>query len=189
MRSRATEIVRAGMQAFTNGQLQQSLKFFDEAAVLCPEMEDELWQRGLTLFYMGNYGKAAHQFRIDVKKNPNDTEESIWCQLCESKLEEYGVAEARKRLMKVGRDSRDVMRLAYEMFAGRASEQEVLSLESTSPSAAFYGNLYVGLHAEMLDNEAKARNFILKALATPHNRNDYMYSLARIHCQVRGWSE
>uniref|UniRef100_A0A0D9Y801 Uncharacterized protein n=1 Tax=Oryza glumipatula TaxID=40148 RepID=A0A0D9Y801_9ORYZ len=48
--------------------------------------------------------QCAEQFRLDVAANPNDTEESIWCFLCEAQL--YGV----------GLDSRSVMRKAYALF-------------------------------------------------------------------------
>lgn len=43
------------------------------------------------------FEEAAEQFRLDVAANPNDTEESIWCFLCEAQL--YGVEEARKRFL------------------------------------------------------------------------------------------
>lgn len=48
---------------------------------------------------MGRFEEGAEQFRIDVAQNPNDTEESIWCFLCEAQL--YGPAEARKRFLEV----------------------------------------------------------------------------------------
>ncbi|KAL5996233.1 hypothetical protein ACLOJK_026307 [Asimina triloba] len=43
------------------------------------------------------FEEGAEQFRIDVAANPNDTEESIWCFLCEAQL--YGVDEARRRFL------------------------------------------------------------------------------------------
>lgn len=41
-------------------------------------MRPYLWQRGLSLYYVGQYEEGAKQFRDDVAVNPNDTEESIW---------------------------------------------------------------------------------------------------------------
>ena len=38
----------------------------------------DLWQRGLSLYYVQRYAEGAKQFRDDVAVNPNDTEESIW---------------------------------------------------------------------------------------------------------------
>lgn len=45
------------------------------------------------------FEEGAAQFRLDVAANPNDTEESIWCYLCESQL--FGVTDARKRFLEV----------------------------------------------------------------------------------------
>jgi hypothetical protein len=41
-----------------------------------------------------SFEEGAEQFRLDVAENPDDTEESIWCFLCEAQL--YGTEEARK---------------------------------------------------------------------------------------------
>jgi len=49
--------------------------------------------------HINRFEDGAEQFRIDVAQNPNDTEESIWCFLCEAQL--YGVDEARKRFLEV----------------------------------------------------------------------------------------
>ena len=56
--------------------------------------------------------------------NPNDTEESIWAMLCEARV--LGFDEARGKMLTVGRDSRPVMRTAYDLFRG---ENEVPSLQ------------------------------------------------------------
>jgi len=50
----------------------------------------------IALFFH-RFEEGAEQFRLDVAQNPNDTEESIWCFLCEAQL--YGVDEARKRYL------------------------------------------------------------------------------------------
>lgn len=49
--------------------------------------------------FLLRFEEGAEQFRLDVAQNPNDTEESIWCFLCEAQL--YGVDEARRRFLKV----------------------------------------------------------------------------------------
>ena len=45
------------------------------------------------------FEEGAEQFRLDVAQNPNDSEESIWCFLCEAQL--YGVGGARQRFLEV----------------------------------------------------------------------------------------
>lgn len=45
------------------------------------------------------FEEGAEQFRIDVAQNPNDTEESIWCFICEARL--HGVDVARTQFLEV----------------------------------------------------------------------------------------
>lgn len=49
--------------------------------------------------FLFRFEEGAEQFRLDVAQNPNDTEESIWCFLCEAQL--YGMDEARRRFLEV----------------------------------------------------------------------------------------
>lgn len=58
-----------------------------------------LWQRGLSLYYAGDYAAAAAQFRRDVAANPNDTEEAVWAFLAEAQLE--GPQAAREKFLQV----------------------------------------------------------------------------------------
>lgn len=53
------------------------------------------------------FEEGAEQFRLDVAQNPNDTEESIWCFLCEAKL--YGVDEPRRRFLEVNKRLRKII--------------------------------------------------------------------------------
>ncbi|XP_018629358.1 uncharacterized protein [Nicotiana tomentosiformis] len=135
------------------------------------------------------YEEGAEQFRLDVAQNPNDTEESIWCFLCEAQL--YGVGEARKRYLEVGRDSRPVMREAYNMFKdGGDPENLVAAFSSGQPNEYFYASLYAGLYYES-QNEPDAAKFHLIAAcqsAYGSRSDDYMAALAKVHCKCRNWN-
>ncbi|XLU65423.1 hypothetical protein S245_024632 [Arachis hypogaea] len=91
------------MLAFINtfgilGDVSESLVEFDRAIELDPRQKAYMFinlrQRGFSLYYLDRFEEGAEQFQLDVAQNPNDTEESIWCFLCEAQL--YGVDEARK---------------------------------------------------------------------------------------------
>lgn len=139
--------IRRGMQLFRQGDVPGSVVEFDKAIELDPRQKAYLWQRGLSLYYLDRFEEGAEQFRIDVAQNPNDTEESIWCFLCEAQL--YGVDEARKRFLEVGRDPRPVMREAYNMFKdGGDPEKLVEAFSSGRESEHFYASLYAGLYYE-----------------------------------------
>ena len=147
------------------------------------------------------FANAPHvpQFRIDVAVNPNDTEEAIWAFISEKKLGQ----SVAKPLLRVGRDTRAVMRSAYALFeSGQESATEALAAyaractpagdsNSNSLHDEFYAQLYLGLHAESQGHAAKARAHITAATGTAYGREskDYMVALARVHMQVRGWTE
>ncbi|XP_052114215.1 uncharacterized protein LOC110278536 [Arachis duranensis] len=88
--------VPSSFQEF-QGDVSGSLVEFDRAIELDPRQKAYLWQRGLSLYYLDRFEEGAEQFRLDVAQNPNNTEESIWCFLCEAQL--YGVDEARKQYL------------------------------------------------------------------------------------------
>ncbi|XP_047332619.1 uncharacterized protein LOC124936186 isoform X2 [Impatiens glandulifera] len=157
-------VVRRGMSFFRQGDVKNSLAEFDKAIELDPRQKAYLWQRGLSLYYLNRYEEGAEQFRIDVAQNPNDTEESIWCFLCEAQI--YGVDEARRRFL--------------ELIAAFTSGKE---------SEYFYASLYAGLYYESQGNADLAKLSILAACQCPYGlrSDDYMVSLAKVHCLCRSW--
>ncbi|EES02912.1 hypothetical protein BDA96_03G166400 [Sorghum bicolor] len=185
----ASLAVRRGMQLFRQGDVAGSLAEFDKAIEMDPRQKQYLWQRGLSLYYLHRFEEGAEQFRIDVAANPNDTEESIWCFLCEAQL--YGIEEARKRFLEVGLDSRPVMREAYALFRdGGDPEKLVANFSSGSDGEIFYSSLYTGLYYESQKDGDMAKSRIVAACKSPYGSRsgDYMASLAFVHCQCRNWN-
>ncbi|XP_057503266.1 uncharacterized protein LOC130786854 isoform X1 [Actinidia eriantha] len=185
----AVAAVRRGMLLFRQGDVMGSLAEFDKAIELDPRQKAYLWQRGLSLYYLDRFDEGAEQFRLDVAQNPNDTEESIWCFLCEAQL--YGVDEARKRFLEVGRDPRPVMREAYNMFKdGGDPEKLVAAFSRDRENECFYASLYAGLYYESQRKLDAAKVHLLAATQSPYGlrSDDYMASLAKVHCLCRNWS-
>ncbi|KAL5853926.1 hypothetical protein ACOSQ3_009044 [Xanthoceras sorbifolium] len=180
---------RNGMSLFRQGDVLGSLAEFDKAIELDPRQKAYLWQRGLSLYYLDRFEDGAEQFRIDVSQNPNDTEESLWCFLCEAQL--YGVDGARARFLEVGRDPRPVMREAYNMFKDGGDPEKLVGEFSSSPgNEYFYASLYAGLYYESQKKAEGAKLHILAACQSPYGQrsDDYMASLAKVHCLCRGWN-
>ena len=146
-----------------------------------------MWQRGLSLYYVGRYADGAQQFRDDVAVNPNDTEESIWALLCEARL--VGFDAARRDMLRVGRDGRPVMRAAYELFRGEGSMEALQAAAEAGPHDLFYSSLYQGLYWEATGDEAQARECVLAATRSEYGAGsgDYMAALAKVHALRRGW--
>ncbi|KAG0590177.1 hypothetical protein KC19_1G078600 [Ceratodon purpureus] len=186
-REAAVLATRRGMQLFSQGDVKGSVVEFDKALELDPRQRPYLWQRGLSLYYLNRFEEGAKQFRDDVAVNPNDTEESIWCFLCEAQL--HGSEEARKRFLEVGRDSRPVMRAAYELFRDGGDTKELLSLANTNAHDFFYAYLYVGLYHEAKNETEAAKDAMIAAVSSPYGSRsgDYMATLAKVHCACRGW--
>ncbi|XP_059439160.1 uncharacterized protein LOC132171780 isoform X1 [Corylus avellana] len=181
--------IRRGMLLFRQGDVPGSLVEFDKAIELDPRQKAYLWQRGLSLYYLDRFEEGAEQFRLDVSQNPNDTEESIWCFLCEAQL--CGVDEARKQFLEVGKDPRPVMREAYNMFKnGGDPEKLVAAFSNGRENENFYASLYAGLYYESEKKTDAAKLHILAAYQSPYGQrsDDYMASLARVHCLCRNWS-
>ncbi|KAA8545204.1 hypothetical protein F0562_019907 [Nyssa sinensis] len=180
--------IRRGMLLFRQGDVSGSLVEFDKAIELDPRQKAYLWQRGLSLYYLDRFEEGAEQFRLDVAQNPNDTEESIWCFLCEAQL--YGVDEARSRFLEVGRDPRPVMRETYNIFKdGGDPEKLVAAFSSSRENEYFYASLYAGLYYESQNKPDAAKLHILAACQSPYGlrSDDYMASLAKVHCLCRNW--
>ncbi|KAF2950008.1 uncharacterized protein [Oryza sativa Japonica Group] len=185
----ASLAVRGGMQLFRQGDVAGSVAEFDRAIELDQRQKKYLWQRGLSLYYLDRFEEGAEQFRLDVAANPNDTEESIWCFLCEAQL--YGVDEARKRFLEVGLDSRSVMREAYALFKDGGDPEKLASnFSSGSEGEIFYSSLYTGLYYESQKDAELAKSHIVAACRSPYGSRsgDYMASLALVHCQCRNWT-
>ncbi|KAG8363866.1 hypothetical protein BUALT_Bualt19G0067100 [Buddleja alternifolia] len=238
--------IRRGMLLFRQGDVLGSVVEFDKAIELDPRQKAYLWQRGLSLYYLNRFEEGAEQFRLDVAQNPNDTEESIWCFLCEAQL--YGVDEARRRflelsgqeyvrqyvlkicfpiyhkivefdtvvptfrmcralmlqyknidmnvliaylLMQVGIDSRPVMREAYQLFKdGGDPEKLVAAFSSGRENQYFYASLYAGLYYESQNKSDEAKLHLTAACKSPYGSrsDDYMASLAKVHCDCRNWT-
>lgn len=108
-------------------------------------------------------------------------------QMCEARLDGFDVA--RRKMLVVGRDSRPVMRAAYELFSGAGTLEQLRDAAAAGPHDAFYGSLYEGLYAEARGDADAARAAVLQAVATPYGRQsgDYMAALARVHALRRGW--
>jgi tetratricopeptide (TPR) repeat protein len=182
--------VRAGMRAFSQGKVEESISLFDAALSAQPELRPYLWQRGLSLYYADRFRDGAEQFAADVAVNPNDTEETIWNMLCQSLQSGIGFAAAQKNMLLVGYDRRPVMRAALELFRGETDEVPLKALAAKgSASDVFYAALYLGLFREAQGDVQGARQYITAAAASPYSQQsgDYMADLAKVHVQRRGW--
>ena len=181
-----TEAVRL----FFDAKPAESARLFDRVAAARPEIEPELWQRGIALYYADRFADGREQFERHREVNPNDVENPAWHFLCVARLD--GVEAARRAMLPVGDDPRVPMKEILELFAGRGNEAAVLAAAERGPEPArknqlCYAHLYLGLHAEARGDAAAARRHI-EAAAGPFRMDHYMGRVATVHARLRGWS-
>ena len=74
------------------------------------------------------------------------------------------------------------MREIYEMFRGTTTAEAVLKAAGERPQARFYAHLYIGLYAEAIGDQARAREQIgLAAQPQFADAGGYMHMVAVVH--------
>lgn len=180
--------VNRGMGRFKQGKVGDSIEDFDKAIVLNPRVKPFMWQRGLSLYYADRFEDGAKQFREDVEVNPNDTEEAIWAFLCESQLPSIGFDGAQKHILPIPNERRPVMKVAYDLFKGKATCEDLAQAGTASEGSSFYANLYLGLYHEAKKENDLARLYINAAVKSKYSiSGDYMWYLAKVHKEIRQW--
>ncbi len=178
---------RRGVARFMAGQIKDCLADFDKYLEMKPEEKPYHWQRGIALYYAGRFEDGAKQFELHRTVNAEDVENAAWHFMCEARWKTP--AEAKAALIPIENDSRVPMMKVHELFAGRASEEDVMAAATANhaPPAQlnrqlFYAHLYIGLYFESIGNNEKAKEHLTAAVS--HEVSDYMYGVAKVHVQL-----
>ena len=173
------QIMRQAEADFLGGRIEASVDGFDQVARVRPDAAPQFWQRGIALYYVGRYTDCRRQFESHRVVNPNDVENAAWHFLCVAREESPEAALAA--LLPVGPDPRAPMGAIYEMFRGRVTPQDVLSV-ARDPRARFYAHFYRGLYHEAYGRTEAAREEIFLAADARFDRvGGYMYGVAVVH--------
>lgn len=177
---------RRGEANFKAGKIASSISDFDRYLTLRPDQKPYHWQRGIALYYAGRFKEGRDQFTLHQTVNPHDVENAVWHFLCTARAD--GLEIARKNLIPIENDARVPMAQVHQLFAGRATPQDVLNAAKSAPPQSageptFYANLYLGLYYEATGDQNQARVYITKA-AAQYKQNSYMGHVARIHAAL-----
>lgn len=175
-----------GEEHFRQGCISASIADFDRQIQLQPQREAEHWQRGIALYYAGEFEAGAQQFKLHQTVNPQDVENAAWHFLCASRCSQATVEDAREGLIQVTRDPRAPMSQIQQMFAGLMTPEEVVQVgEKAGGEAKFYADLYAGLYYEALGSDAESMKLMRNAADNPAARDSYMGDVARVHVALR----
>ena len=179
---------RGDMRLFL-GDFDGAKTDYEKMIQLDPSLEVSHWRLGIAYFYLKEYEKAARQFEIYHNYDAVDRENGIWRFM--SQFKSKGLQSARKGLLKYEKDDRPPYPLLYEMFAGRLSPDQVFSMieevdypENYRTRVLFHANLYVGIYAEMVEqNKKMAEKLLRKAFENQYGQSTgtYMWQVARLH--------
>lgn len=176
------------MQQFREREIKASIAEFDRSVKLDPMIEPHLWQRGISYYYAKQFKDGKRQFELHQSVNPHDVENAAWHFICAAKLDGIEVAQKKILPIDVRRDNRIPMRDIYELYAGRATETNVLKAarQAEDQRATMYAHLYLGLYQEVAGNVEEARRHLRLAAAAKLKKH-YMHEVAKVHVALRGW--
>jgi lipoprotein NlpI len=176
-----------GREQFRLGNIAESLSDFDRVALLAPNLEKTLWERGISQYYAGHFEAGAKQFELYQSYHDADVENATWRYLCVARAD--GVEQARESLLPIKNDPRVPMMEIYKLYQGKATPDDVLAAanagepaEAEQNTRLFYAHLYIGLYHEAAGDTAEAKKHIELA-AHKHRIGHYMGDVARIHAR------
>lgn len=177
-----------GRTHFCSGQIENSVADFDKYVELEPKGESRQWERGISLYYAGEYAKGAKQFELYQTYHDQDVENSAWRYLCMARDKDGGVAKAQENMLPIENDARVPMMQIYDLYRGKLKPDDVLkAAESGSTNketlnrSLFYAHLYVGLWHEAAGRPEEAKKHILEA--EKHRIGHYMWDVAHVHAE------
>lgn len=170
------------------GKVESAARFFDRYVKSSPRGLPGLWQRGIALYFIGEYSEAAKQFEEHRKVNPFDVENAAWHFVCVAKAE--SAEQAKELVLPAPNDSRIPMRELHQMLTTGDTDVVIDRMSQTADGsedqkeAEFYGNFYLGLYADALGEQKKARKYL--ALAAEDAPHHYMGDIARVYASRLG---
>jgi len=176
--------VRGGVR-FKAGDIQGSIEDFNRCIKINPGIERELWERGISYYYVGEYSKGSAQFKAYQTYSAVDVENIVWRYLCQAKAE--SPQAARRDMMPLeGPDRRVPMIQIYNLFRGAGSVEEVLdAVKKGDPNdkelgkRLFYAHLYLGIFYEANSDNPRALKHLREAHR--HKIDNYMWDVVHVH--------
>ena len=172
---------RAGV-LFRMDRFEEAVKDYDIAVRFGrPHGENSCWERGLALYYAGDFRGGKEQFYRYHRVGPLDIENGLWRFLCIA--EEEGIEKAREAILDYPRKVRKPFPALLDLYLGRGNADAVLEQAQKGASSArarttnlFYAHYYLGKYQEITGEEERALVQMREALN--HTIPHFMYACA-----------
>jgi len=176
---------------FFRGEFGKAVADYDQMVTLDESQDASHWRRGIALFYVEEYDKAAAQFGRYHSFDNVDRENGIWRYLCQYKS--AGKEQAQKELLKYDKDDREPFPDVYKLFAGERTPKQILDGINAAEiddverqKRLFYAQLYIGLFEHVEGRDESARSALLSATKNKWPRRagygpNYMWHVGRLH--------
>ena len=166
---RAVAYNNRGIVHAEEGDYESALQDYDNALRLAPDHGAARFNRGRTLFYLGDFAAAVDDFAVGADEEPRDPYNAIWLYLASARTG----AGARSRLAeRAGRlDPREWPTPAVHLFLARMTPEELLALAADADPAAARARrcqayFYLGQRALVGGDKAEAVRMFQAALAS-----------------------
>ena len=179
-----------GEESFFEGKIKEAILDWDREIALMPQRGPHHWQRGLALYYLGQYEKGVAQFESHQKVNGHDVENAAWHFLCIVRQKDGSVETARKKFIPIKGDGRVPMKEIHDLYGGKGTAEVVLAAAKKNAEGMrlrnqlCYAHLYLGLYYEALEKPEKSRKH-MKLAAVDFKMDHYMGKVAQLHHKLR----
>jgi dipeptidyl aminopeptidase/acylaminoacyl peptidase len=177
-----------GVELFREQRFRDAVLEFDRAiAAGGAHTAEACWERGLALYYAGDFAGARAQFEGYHRVDPLDIENGLWRYLSIAAVE--GVEKAREGLFRYPDRRRKPFPALHDLYAGKGNIEAVLGEAADGGGAPgpergenlFYARLYIAKYLEAAGRRQEARTHLDEALG--HRVDHLMYRCAEIEAE------
>ena len=184
------ELFNRGVENFFEGKVKEAVADWDQEIKLSPARGPHHWQRGLALYYLGDFEKGVAQFESHQKVNGHDVENAAWHFICAVRQKNGSVKKVREKFIPIKGDRRVPMAEIHDLYGGKGTVEAVLEAAKKDADGMelrnqlCYAHLYLGLYFEALEQPEKSKAHMKKA-AVDFKMDHYMGKVAQLHFKMR----